>query len=88
VTIADVRQEEEFGQLSIDRAVAVLALTDSDSSNLEAAFTAMSIAPDVPVVVRCYDPQLAARLERLDGVAASRSVARLSAPAFVAAALD
>ena len=88
VTIADVRNEDDFAQLSIDRAVAVIAATSDDAANLEAAFTAMSIAPDVPVVVRCFDPGLAARLERLHGIAASRSVARLAAPAFVDAALD
>ncbi|MCW2920153.1 MAG: TrkA-N domain protein [Thermoleophilia bacterium] len=88
VTIADVRHEDAFAQLSIDRAVAVIAATSDDAANLEAAFTAMSIAPEVPVVVRCFDPGLAARLERLDGIAASRSVARLAAPAFVDAALD
>lgn len=88
VTIADVRQAEEFQQLSIDHAVAVLALTDDDAANLEAAFTAMSFAPDVPVVVRCFDPDLAARLELIPGIAASRSVARLAAPHFVAAAVD
>jgi hypothetical protein len=87
VTIADVRHEEEFAQLGVDRAVAFIAATGDDAANLEAAFTAMSIAPDVPVVVRCFDPDLAARLEHLDGVAASRSVARLAAPAFVDAAL-
>ncbi len=87
VTIADVRHEDAFVQLGIDRAVAVIAVTSDDAANLEAAFTAMAIAPDVPVVVRCFDLDLAARLERLDGVAASRSVARLAAPAFVDAAL-
>jgi hypothetical protein len=87
VTIADVRHEDAFAQLAIDRAVAVIAATSDDAANLEAAFTAMSIAPDVPVVVRCFDPDLAARLERLHGIAASRSVARLAAPAFVDAAL-
>ena len=93
VTIADVRQEEEFTALSVDRAVAVLALTDDDAANLEAAFTAMSISAEgdepeeVPVVVRCFEPTLAERLETIDGIAASRSVARLAAPRFVEAAL-
>ncbi len=88
VTIADVRNEHEFAQLGVDRAVAVIAATGDDAANLEAAFTSMSIAPDVPVVVRCFDLSLASRLERLEGVAASRSVSRLAAPAFVDAALD
>jgi hypothetical protein len=93
VTIADVRQEHEFTALAIDRAVAVLALTDDDAANLEAAFTAMSISEEdddideVPVVVRCFGLDLAQRLETIDGIAASRSVARLAAPHFVAAAL-
>jgi hypothetical protein len=88
VTIADVRQEEEFANLSLDRAIAFLALTDDDAANLEAAFTAMSLAPDVPVVVRCFDTGLAQRLESIEGITASRSVGRLAAPSFVAAALD
>ncbi len=93
VTIADVRQEEEFTALSVDRAVAVLALTDDDAANLEAAFTAMSISAEgeepheAPVVVRCFEPALAERLETIEGIAASRSVARLAAPEFVAAAI-
>lgn len=87
VTIADVRQEEEFSALAIDRAIAVLALTDDDAANLEVAFTAMSIEADVPVVVRCFEPGLAQRLETIEGIAASRSVARLAAPHFVDAAL-
>ncbi|MCB0878875.1 MAG: NAD-binding protein [Thermoleophilia bacterium] len=88
VTIADVRQEEEFAALAVDRAVAFLALTDDDAANLEAAFTSMAIAPEVPVVVRCFDSALAERLEAIDGIAASRSVGRLAAPHFVAAALE
>jgi voltage-gated potassium channel Kch len=87
VTIADVRQEEEFSQLSVDRAVSFLALTDDDAANLEAVLTVLSIAPDVPKVVRCFDQNLAARLETMDGIDASRSVARLAAGHFVAAAL-
>jgi voltage-gated potassium channel Kch len=88
VTIADVRQEEEFQQLGLDRAIAFLAVTDNDAANLEAAFTASSLgSDDLSIVVSCFDPDLATRLERLPSIAASRSVARLAAPAFVDAAL-
>jgi hypothetical protein len=87
VTIADVRQEEEFTQLGIDRAVAFVAVTDDDAANLEAAFTASTMAEDLAIVVRCFDPDLAVRLEQLPSITASRSVARLAAPAFVDAAL-
>jgi voltage-gated potassium channel Kch len=87
VTIADVRQEEEFAQLGIDRAIAFIAVTDDDAANLEAAFTASTMAGDPTIVVRCFDPDLAVRLEQLPSITASRSVARLAAPAFVDAAL-
>jgi voltage-gated potassium channel Kch len=88
VHVADVCRDEEFAQLAVDRSVAFLALTDDDAANLEAAFAAMSIAPGVPIVMRCFDPKLAARLEAFEAITASRSVGRLAAPHFVEAALD
>lgn len=87
VTIADVRQEEEFAALGLERAVAFIAVTDDDAANLEAALTASSIAPSLPIITRCFDPELATRLETLGSISASRSVARLAAPSFVDAAV-
>jgi Trk K+ transport system NAD-binding subunit len=80
---------EEALQAALDAGVAcLLALADDDLANLQAAVLARQIAPDVPVVLRSFDPTLADQLEQGLNVRRAYSVSALSAPAFVAAALD
>ncbi|MCW2925890.1 MAG: TrkA-N domain protein [Thermoleophilia bacterium] len=88
VEIADVRQPDALLALGIERADALMALTDDDAANLEAALTAQALAPGIRIVLRIFDPDIAARLDRIPAIAASRSVSRLAAPRFVEAALD
>jgi Trk K+ transport system NAD-binding subunit len=71
----------------IGRADAVLAVTDDEAVNLEIALVAKNANPDVRVVARLFDHDLAARVERRLHVGATRSVSMLAAPAFAAAAL-
>jgi hypothetical protein len=87
VVVADVRQEDEFTQLGLDRAIAFMGVTDDDAANLEAGLTALSMSPALRVVMRMFDTELAAHVEQLSNVVACRSVTRLAAPAFAAAAL-
>ena len=54
--------------------------------NLETALNVQSLAPQVRVVLRLFDPDLAARVERAFGIQISRSPSALAAPAFAAAA--
>ena len=65
----------------------MLALSEDDMHNLRAAMAARTLAPDVPVVLRAFDPALA---DQLQGLSLRRafSVSALAAPAFVAAALS
>ena len=49
------------------------------------AVLARARAPELRVVLRMFDPDLAARVERTIGIYLSRSVSALAAPAFVAA---
>ena len=67
-------------------ATALLALSESDLSNLHAAVAARDAAPHVPVVLRAFDPLLADQLEQGWNVRRAYSVSALAAPAFVAAA--
>jgi Trk K+ transport system NAD-binding subunit len=69
-------------------AACILALAEEERDNLDAALAADVVAPRVPVVLRAFDPVLAARLEEGSNVRRSYSVSRLAAPAFVAAALS
>ena len=67
-------------------ATALLALSENDLDNLHAAVAAREAAPDVPVVLRAFDPLLADQLEQGGNVRRAYSVSALAAPAFVAAA--
>jgi len=71
----------------LTEADSLLALSDDDMQNLRVALTGHEIAPDVPVVLRTFDPTLAEAMERWLNIRRAYSVSSLSAPAFVAATL-
>ncbi|MCZ4119241.1 NAD-binding protein [Streptomyces sp. H39-S7] len=88
VVLGDVAQEGVLEAARIHRAHALLALTSSDTTNLEAALYARSVKPDVRVSMRLYDDDFATAVYRTlraahpDAVTRSRSVSHLAAPAF------
>ena len=61
--------------------------TDDDAANLTTAFHARALRSDLRIVLRLFDPDLAARLDRALGDYRSRSVSSLAAPSFAAAAV-
>jgi Trk K+ transport system NAD-binding subunit len=67
-------------------AACVLALADDDLDNLRTTVAAREAAPNVPVVLRVFDPVLADHLEAGLNVRRAYSVSALAAPAFVSAA--
>lgn len=75
----------------IHRAHALLAVTSSDTTNLEAALYARSLRPDLRVVLRLYDDDFATAVYRTlraahpQALTRSRSVSHLSAPSFAGA---
>jgi Trk K+ transport system NAD-binding subunit len=81
----DAANAATLRSLHVDTACAVLAVTDNDVANLETAVAARAIRPDVRIVARLFDPDLADRVQRALSINISRSVATLAAPAFVAA---
>src|SRR5205807_8925793 len=66
----------------------LMAVTDDDAANLAAGLSARTLAPDVRVVLRLFDHDLAARVETAFAIHVSRSVSSLAAPAFAAALSD
>jgi Trk K+ transport system NAD-binding subunit len=87
VVVADARVPQTLRSLGIERARCLVAVIDDDRANLQAALTARRLNPNLRVVLRIFDPDLAARVEHSLEIEMSRSPAALTAPALVAAAV-
>ncbi|MDX2826887.1 NAD-binding protein [Streptomyces ipomoeae] len=91
VVLGDVTQEGVLEAAKIHRANALLAVTSSDTTNLEAGLYARSVRPDLRVVLRLYDDDFATAVYRTlraahpHALTRSRSVTHLAAPAFAGA---
>lgn len=79
------RQLKTLKEAGVQRAKAVILTTSDDLTNLDAGLTARDLNPNARVVVRLFDETLA---EKISGAFAmpAISTAKVSAPAFVAAA--
>jgi Trk K+ transport system NAD-binding subunit len=87
VIIGDARSPETLQALNVAGARCVVVATDDDAANLETALNARAQNPDIRVVMRLFDPDLAERVERAFNIPISRSVSALAAPSFAAAAV-
>jgi len=87
VLIADAHFMDSLRALSVQHARAVVAATDDDLANLEAALAARELNPNVRVVTRLFDPELAERVQQQLHLTTCQSMSALATPAFVAAAL-
>ncbi|MFJ6783904.1 NAD-binding protein [Streptomyces yangpuensis] len=91
VVLGDVTEEGVLEAARIHRADALLALTSSDTTNLESTLYARAVRPDLRVVMRLYEDDFATAVYRTlrtahpDALTRSRSVTHLSAPAFASA---
>ena len=87
VIIAEATDPTALETAGVARALAVLAVTDEETANLEIAMVAKELRPDIRVVSRMYDHELAHRVEHRLDLGPTRSVSMLAAPVFAAAAL-
>ncbi|KAF4405060.1 MULTISPECIES: NAD(P)-binding protein [Streptomyces] len=89
--VGDVTDEGVLEAAKVHRARALLALTSSDSTNLESVLYARGVKEDLRVVLRLYDDRFAAAVYRTlrdshpQAMTRSRSVSSLAAPAFAGA---
>jgi Trk K+ transport system NAD-binding subunit len=88
VHVGDARDARLLENVGISRATAVLALTDDDGTNLEIALDARAVRPNVRVVTRLFDSNLARSAETAFRIDRAFAMAQLAAPAFAAAAMD
>ena len=88
VVIGETHREETLRAAGISTSQALVSVTDSDIVNLETALHARALAPELRLVLRLSDDDLAERVQKTVGNTISRSVPYLAAPAFAAAMLE
>jgi D-arabinose 1-dehydrogenase-like Zn-dependent alcohol dehydrogenase len=87
VIVADASVDETLDLARVETAAVVLALTDSDATNLHVALAVRRAHPGVPVVVRLASPELSAHVAARHDALAASSLA-IASEAFARAALD
>ena len=87
VIIGDGARSETLRGAWVRDCRALIVLTTDDVVNLETALAGQGLRPDLRVVVRIFDGEMADRVERMIPNTVSRSVSNLVAPAFAAAML-
>lgn len=86
--IGDARRESLLTELGVEHARALIACTDNDLVNLEAALDARKKNPGIRVVMRMFDQSMAQKIGDAFAVDSSFSTSAISAPLFAAAALN
>lgn len=88
IMTADATSEVALAMARVEDAAAVLAVTDSDSANIEIGLTALAYRPQLPIILRIAEPELAAGLLRHFNVRASYSATSLAAPLVAGLAVE
>jgi Trk K+ transport system NAD-binding subunit len=87
VLSGDARNERNLIEAGVSAATSVVICMDDDLANIEVALDARRLNPEIRVVVRIFDQNLARRLEETLAVTRTLGMSMISAPAFAAAAL-
>lgn len=87
VIIEDAATAGTMARVNIEKARALVCATDDDLSNINIALDARRLKPEIRIVMRVFDEDLAGRVEGSFAVDAM-SVSALAGPSFAAAALD
>jgi len=85
---ADSRLRESLLSANITKARCIAVMTSDDLANLETALVALSLRPDIRVVLRLFDRNLADKVERNFNIHMALSASALAAPAFIAEAFN
>jgi Trk K+ transport system NAD-binding subunit len=88
VITGDASDEGTLSQAFVKDCRALLVLSTDDVTNLRTALIGQSLKPDLRVVLRLFEGDLAERIQRVFGIAVSRSVSYLAAPEFAAAMME
>ncbi|HEY5958151.1 MAG TPA: NAD-binding protein, partial [Polyangiaceae bacterium] len=87
ILCGDARREALLDEAGIANAIAVILATNQDLVNLEVALDARKKRPDIRVVMRMFDQNMADKVHAGFDIRAVLSTAALAAPTFAAAAV-
>ncbi|MEW6250338.1 MAG: NAD(P)-binding protein, partial [Planctomycetota bacterium] len=85
--VGDARREALLADANAGQARAIVLATNKDLVNLEVALDARRLNPQIRVVLRMFDQNMADKICAGFGIQTAMSQSALSAPAFVLAAL-
>lgn len=86
VIAGDATHAEVLKQAGVERASAIIPCTENDLTNLEIALNARELRPDIHVVLRMFDHDMAQKVARGFNISTAFSTSALAAPAFARAA--
>jgi Trk K+ transport system NAD-binding subunit len=86
--ICDARREAVLHDANIEHAKSIICATTDDMANLEIALDARRVRPDIRVVLRLFDQNMADKVREGFNIHLAMSQAALSAPTFAMAAVD
>lgn len=86
--ICDARREAILEDANITKARSVICAADDDLANLEIALDARRMAPNVRVVLRLFDQNMADKIRDGFNIHLAMSPSALSAPTFAMSAVD
>jgi voltage-gated potassium channel len=87
VVSGDATRPSILEQAGIKRACSIITCTENDLTNLEIALVARELKPDIRVVLRMFDDDMAPKVATGFNISVAFSTSALSAPAFAAAAM-
>ncbi|HWM93918.1 MAG TPA: NAD-binding protein [Thermoanaerobaculia bacterium] len=87
IAMGDARNEQLLRDAGLASAKSLIAATDQDLVNIEVALDARRLRPDIPLVLRLFDPDLARQLEGAFDLRRAIGMSTLAAPSFAAAAI-
>lgn len=88
LVIGDVRFSSILKEVNIEEAKCLIAATDDDLANLDAALTAREANNEIRIVLRMFDQELAKKIQDAFSIQTAFSTSALAAPAFAMAAVD
>ncbi|HEY9773183.1 MAG TPA: TrkA family potassium uptake protein [Planktothrix sp.] len=88
VIVGDARDLQVLQSANISKAKAIIAVTDNDLANLEAALTAREHNPAIRIVIRMFDQKLAKKIQKSLGIEGAYSSSARSARLFAQAAIS
>jgi Trk K+ transport system NAD-binding subunit len=88
VIVADARRPDALQQAGLPQAQAIIVATNDDLANLEIALDARSLQPNIRIVMRLFDEELARKIAKSFQIQCVFSTSAIAAPVFAAAVTD